>query len=177
MRKRQPVRKKIDLFVYSRQKKRACLKLSTPIPQITLCKFPELSCLDFERQSDRLANSIIRCRSFDVVRIQKASLRKALHTYKEALKCRCSKEAKRTLELVEGCEDFTTLSHLLIDARQQWSEKKRLFGGKAQENFHKLCRTMGGHKTILDAFPDSNEYVSIFCAAFNTVVQVCSSRH
>ena len=122
------------------------------------------------------ANSIMICRSFDVVRIQKASLRKALHTYKETLRCRNSKEAKATLESLEGCEDFSTLNQRLMDARQQWLEKKRLFGGKAQEFFHKLCRTMGGHKTILNAFPESNEYMSIFCAAFNTIVQVYSSR-
>lgn len=104
-------------------------------------------------------------------------MRKALHTYKETLRSRDSKKARATLESLEGCEDFTTLNQRLMDARQQWSEKKRLFGGKAQEFFHKLCRTMGGHKTILNAFPDSNEYMSIFCAAFNTIVQVRSSHH
>ena len=34
--------------------------------------------------------------------------------------------------------------------------------------FNKFCRTMGGHK---------NEYASILCSAFNTIVQVCSPRH
>ena len=120
---------------------------------------------------------MIHCRSFDVVRIQKASLRKALLTYKESLRCSDSREARAILELLDGCEDFTTLNQRLMDARRQWSEKKRFLGGKGQDLFHKLCRTMDGHKTILDAFPQSNEYVSIFCAAFNTIVQVCPSQH
>ena len=114
-------------------------------------------------------NSIIHCRSFDVVRFQKVSLQKALHTCREALRRRYSKEAKRTLELVEGCENFTTLNQHLIDARQRWSEKQRLFCGKAQEIFRELCRIMGVRKTILDVFPDSNDYKSMFCAAFNTI--------
>ena len=144
---------------------------------MTHCKSSDLTRLHFHRQSNRLANSMNHHRSFEGVKIQKACLRKALHDYKKALRNSDSKEARATLKFLEGCEDFTTLNQRLMHARQQWLEKKRLFGGKAQEIFHKLCRTMGGHKTILDAFPESNEYVSIFCAAFNTIVQVRSSRN
>ena len=165
------------LSVYSQQKWTTRAKLSIPNRQISHCKSRELTCLHFQRQSDGLSNSITHCRSFDVVRVQKASLREALRTYKETLGYRDSKEARATLKFLEGCEDFTTLCQRLMDARQQWSEKKRFFGGKAQDFFHKLCRTMGGHQTILNAFPESNEYMSIFCAAFNTIVQVRSSRH
>lgn len=161
----------------SQQKRTARAKLSIPSRQITHCKSRDLTRLHFHRQSNRLANSINHHRCFEGVKIQKASLRKALHDYKKTLRNSDSKEGRATLKLLEGCEDFTTLNQLLMDARQQWLEKKRLFGGKAQEIFHKLCRTMGGHKTILDAFPESNEYVSIFCAAFNTIVQVRSSRN
>ena len=104
-----------------------------------------------------------------MARVERNHLRKALDTYKKSIKKKTSQEA---LEFLESCEDFQTLNQSLVDVRQQWAEKRRLFGGKGQDVFHKLCRTMGGHKTILDMFPDSNEYVSIFCAAFNTVVQV-----
>lgn len=82
------------------------------------------------------------------------------------------KAFKETLQFLERCENISELNEALIDSRQQWVKKKRIFGGKGQDVFHKLCRTTQGHQTILGVFPSSNEYVSIFCAALNSVVQV-----
>lgn len=70
------------------------------------------------------------------------------------------------------CEDFDGLREHLIKEQKVWSGKKRWFGGKLQGYFHRICRTLDGHRTILEFFPKSNEYVSIFCAAFNTIIQV-----
>ena len=35
---------------------------------------------------------------------------------------------------------------------------------------------MGGYETVPDAFPDRNEYLSMFCENFHNILQVCSSH-
>ena len=83
------------------------------------------------------------------------------------------KKGAQVVDTFKQCESFAALEKVLLAEQQIWNSKKRLWNGKPQELFHRVCKTLDGHQTILSAIPDNNEYTSVFCAALKTVIQVC----
>lgn len=121
----------------------------------TCCRFKFKSC----------TNIVEILRLFDVASVERQALEKGCRIYRDSV-------PKNVAAAFRICDNFGNLQESLLASHMQWANKERWFKGKAQNIFHQLCKTLDGHRTILDAFPSSNEYVSIFCAGFNTIIQV-----
>lgn len=57
-----------------------------------------------------------------------------------------------------------------IDTASQGKKKKGI--GRAVGYFHKFCRTLGAHSSLLKVLPEGSEYVSIFTGTLNAVIKV-----
>ena len=55
---------------------------------------------------------------------------------------------------------------------QKWKEQDRLFGGKPQKLFRSFCNSLQGHSNMLQMLPSQNQYLSIFCGALTTLLEV-----
>ena len=62
---------------------------------------------------------------------------------------------------------------MVKDVNSEWnSKKKKGFGGKATQYFHKSSDMLYGHKALMKVLPESNEHVSVFTGAVNAVIKV-----
>lgn len=68
---------------------------------------------------------------------------------------------------IEGVLDQVRQVHLKIDAK-----RKSGFMGKTKSLFHKFCKTIDSHKSLLGILPEGNEYISIITGVLHLVVQV-----
>jgi hypothetical protein len=48
--------------------------------------------------------------------------------------------------------------------------------GKAMKYFHKFCKTVDAHKSMLEILPQGSEYVSVFAGTLNVIIQVDASH-
>ena len=127
------------------------------------------------RQGSKLESTLLTPQSeqWRIAAIERKNLRDAVLSY---LNEHPSKKEQKAIEALQQCRDFSMLEKTLVEEKQKWFENRKL-GGKPQDLFHRMCSTLEGHQSILSAFPDSNIYVSIFCAAFKTVIRVSQSPH
>ena len=112
-------------------------------------------------------------REFKHASVERDFLRKAVESYSRK---HSDKEHSQTVNKLEQCQNFAALEKVLQEQAQQWKQKKRFLHGTVQNTFHRVCKTLDGHQTILSAIPEGNEYVSVFCAALNTVIQVGATK-
>ncbi len=101
--------------------------------------------------------------------MEREFLRKAVESYSRK---HSEKKNPENLDRLERCEDFAALEQVLQEQANQWTQKKRFLQGNVQNVFHRVCKTLDGHQSILSAIPESNQYVSVFCAGLKTVIQV-----
>lgn len=55
--------------------------------------------------------------------------------------------------------DVSNIQDVLAEldtAQRTWAEKDRLLGGKAQEQFHKVCSALSEHDGMLNLIPNQN---------------------
>ncbi|KAF2104705.1 hypothetical protein NA57DRAFT_70913 [Rhizodiscina lignyota] len=58
-----------------------------------------------------------------------------------------------------------------------WKAKRgEGWSGKALSGFHRFCRTLDSHSSLLKVLPEGNEYVSVFTGTLNAVIKA-SVRH
>lgn len=55
---------------------------------------------------------------------------------------------------------------------QKWKEKDRFLGGKPQKLFRSFCNSLQGHSNMLQMLPSQNQYLSIFCGALTSLLEV-----
>ncbi len=55
---------------------------------------------------------------------------------------------------------------------QKWKEKDRFIGGKPQKLFRSFCNSLQGHSNMLQMLPSQNQYLSIFCGALTSLLEV-----
>lgn len=68
-----------------------------------------------------------------------------------------------------GIEDIKTS---VEDAKRYWELKPRRAHGKAQRAFHHFCDTAHSHSNLLKCLPEQSQYLSVFCGATTTLIQV-----
>ena len=96
-------------------------------------------------------------------------MRRVIKEYSEQKE---EKERSHITETFKQCESFDALEQILQGEQRKWCSRRKWRNGRLQAGFHRICKTLDGHETILSAFPQNNEYTSIFCAALKTVIQV-----
>lgn len=58
---------------------------------------------------------------------------------------------------------------------KRWEAKKSQgFGNKTKALFHRLCRGINSHSSLLEVLPDGNEYVSLFTGVLTVIIKVGS---
>ena len=55
---------------------------------------------------------------------------------------------------------------------QKWKEKDRILGGKPQKLFRSFANSLQGHSNMLQMLPSQNQYLSIFCGALTSLIEV-----
>jgi hypothetical protein len=58
------------------------------------------------------------------------------------------------------------------DAKAKMNGRKKLGGGKPRDYYNKLCQKAHQHRSVFNMFPNTNEYVSIFCGSIKTLINV-----
>ncbi|KAH6666418.1 hypothetical protein B0J14DRAFT_660040 [Halenospora varia] len=58
-----------------------------------------------------------------------------------------------------------------VDLDPEMNSRKRLGGGKPRDYYHKFCQKAHQHRSVFDMFPNTNEYVSIFCDSIKTLIK------
>ncbi|KAE9375263.1 hypothetical protein N431DRAFT_453923 [Stipitochalara longipes BDJ] len=56
------------------------------------------------------------------------------------------------------------------DAKTEMNSRKKLGGGKPRDYYNKFCQKAHQHRSVFDMFPNTNEYVSIFCGSIKTLI-------
>jgi len=84
-----------------------------------------------------------------------------------------TKSVKWQLEGASGrkpnLEDVTAA---VRGVEQKWKEKDRILGGKPQKLFRSFANSLQGHSNLLQMLPSQNQYLSIFCGALTTLIEV-----
>ena len=68
---------------------------------------------------------------------------------------------------------FESVIGLVREAQDEMNNRKRIGGGKPKQYYNKFASRLYQHKSVFDIFPNTNEYVSIFCGSIKTLVKVC----
>ncbi|KAH0542493.1 hypothetical protein FGG08_003089 [Glutinoglossum americanum] len=68
-------------------------------------------------------------------------------------------------------DNWSSVIELVSAEQRKWNDRKRPLGGKPQQLFHRFCSILDAHKVMLDVFPQSNQYASIFCGALRTLIK------
>ncbi|KAL9072264.1 MAG: hypothetical protein Q9157_005174 [Trypethelium eluteriae] len=88
-------------------------------------------------------------------------------------KRRANKTKNEVIKQMKDLEvdTFQDVEDMVESCRNSWVQKDRLLGGKAQERFHKICKSLDMHKGIFEFFPSQNEYVSVLCGSLKMLIQ------
>ncbi|KUJ23828.1 uncharacterized protein LY89DRAFT_4130 [Mollisia scopiformis] len=66
---------------------------------------------------------------------------------------------------------FESVISTAEDAQTTMNNRKRPGGGKARDYYNKFCHKAYQHRSVFDIFPNTNEYVSVFCGSIKTLVK------
>jgi hypothetical protein len=58
------------------------------------------------------------------------------------------------------------------DAKTKMNSRKQLGGGIPRNYYNKFCQKAHKHRSIFDMFPNTNEYLLIFCGSIKTLTNV-----
>ncbi|KAI0487790.1 hypothetical protein F4859DRAFT_525824 [Xylaria cf. heliscus] len=75
-------------------------------------------------------------------------------------------DVTRSEPTMEGVIDLVKEITATSQAKNENSRR-----GKAIKYFHKFCRTIDAHKSILEIIPEGSEYVSVFAGTLNVIIQ------
>jgi hypothetical protein len=72
-------------------------------------------------------------------------------------------------------ETFESVISTAEAAQTEMNNRKRLGGGKPRDYYNKFCQKAYQHRSVFDIFPNTNEYVSVFCGSIKTLIKVSYS--
>ena len=98
-----------------------------------------------------------------------SELRAAMERYLRTL----SQDQRRTL--VAGGNDFTAIMSIMETSVFDWTHRAQhrgTVGGSVKNFFHKSCKALDEHSSMLEMLPQQSEYVSLFYGGLKTIIQV-----
>jgi hypothetical protein len=102
--------------------------------------------------------------------IERVTLAEAWGKFKQELR----EQGKDDSDTGSVPETFDSVIRTAQEAQEKMNSRRRLGGGKPKEYYNKFCKKAHQHRTIFDTFPNSNEYVSVFCGTMGTLIKVSS---
>ena len=101
-----------------------------------------------------------------------SELRAAMERYLRTL----SADQKRALT-ADG-NDFTAIMSIMETSVFDWTHRAQhrgTVGGSVKNFFHKSCKALDEHASMLEMLPQQSEYVSLFYGGLKTIIQVCTN--